>query len=285
MRACALLLAAGLVSLCVPVAAQGLEGTLARIREDQTVRLGHLATSVPFSFVDKGVPQGYSIELCMRVVAGLQQQLGLTSLSVAWVPVTEASRLEMVKSGKVDLECGTTTNTLSRQEQVDFSLPTWVDGGAFAVKADSDIRSLADLAGRKIAVLGETTTLPALRAALARSYVNAELLIVHEHTEGLEAVFQGKADAYAADQTVLVGLALAVRQSLQLRLGETLFSYEPYGLVLRKDDGDFRRAVNRVLAALYRSGEINSIYARWFGKIGEPSPMLAAMYLLNSIPE
>ncbi len=103
--------------------------------------------------------------------------------------------------------------------------------------------------------------------------------------QGLEMVYQNKADAYAADHTVLIGLALAVRQSMKLRLSQAMFSYEPYGLVMRKDDGDFRRGVNRVVAGLYRSGQIKDIYLRWFGKIGEPSPLLAAMSLLNSLPE
>jgi glutamate/aspartate transport system substrate-binding protein len=130
-----------------------------------------------------------------------------------------------------------------------------------------------------------TTTEPALKRALANSYVNAEVIQVQSHVEGLELVFKDKADAYASDNTVLIGLALAVRQTMQLRFSEAMFSYEPYGLMLRKDDGDLRRAVNRVIAGLYRGGGIKEIYTRWFGKIGEPTPLLAAMFILNSLPE
>jgi ABC-type amino acid transport substrate-binding protein len=269
----------------LPASAGELKGTLEQIRDSKIIRLGHLETAVPFSFVDQGVPQGYSVELCKRVVAGLQQQLGLDILNVAWTAVNQGNRLDKVQRGEVDLDCGTTSNTLSRQEQVDFSLPIWVDGGSFAVKADSKIDSAADLAGRKVAVLAGTTTESALKAALANSYVNAEVIPVKEHVQGLEMVYQNKADAYAADHTVLIGLALAVRQSMELRLSPAMFSYEPYGLVMRRDDGDLRRGVNRVIAALYRSGQIKDIYLRWFGKIGEPSPLLAAMFLLNSLPE
>jgi polar amino acid transport system substrate-binding protein/glutamate/aspartate transport system substrate-binding protein len=275
------------IALCIalPASAGELKGTLEQIHDSKMIRLGHLETAVPFSFVDQGVPQGYSVELCKRVVAGLQQQLGLDTLNIAWVPVDQGNRLGMVESGKVDLECGTTSNTLSRQEQVDFSLPIWVDGGSFAVKTDSTINGPADLAGKKVAVLAGTTTESALKTALANSYVNAELIPVKEHVQGLEMVYQNQADAYAADHTVLIGLALAVRQSMKLRLSQAMFSYEPYGLVMRKDDGDFRRGVNRVLAGLYRGGQIKEVYQRWFGKIGEPSPLLAAMFMLNSLPE
>ena len=275
------------IALCIalPASAGELKGTLEQIHDSKMIRLGHLETAVPFSFVDQGVPQGYSVELCKRVVAGLQQQLGLDTLNIAWVPVDQGNRLGMVESGKGDLECGTTSNTLSRQEQVDFSLPIWVDGGSFAVKTDSTINGPADLAGKKVAVLAGTTTESALKTALANSYVNAELIPVKEHVQGLEIVYQNQADAYAADHTVLIGLALAVRQSMKLRLSQAMFSYEPYGLVMRKDDGDFRRGVNRVLAGLYRGGQIKEVYQRWFGKIGEPSPLLAAMFMLNSLPE
>jgi glutamate/aspartate transport system substrate-binding protein len=282
---CLLLALALAFSTTLPAGADELKGTLKQIHDSKTVRLGHLKTAVPFSFVDQGVPQGYSVELCKRVVGGIQQQLGLDTLSISWVEVDEANRFDMVMSGKIDLECGTTTNTLSRQEQVDFSLPTWVDGATFAVKADSPIKTHADLGGKKIAVMSGTTTEPALKRALANSYVNAEVIPVKSHVEGLELLFRNKADAYASDNTVLIGLSLAVQKSMQLRISEAMFSYEPYGLMLRKDDGDFRRAVNRVIAGLYRGGGIKEIYMRWFGKIGEPTPLLAAMFLLNSLPE
>lgn len=272
-------------SSTLPAGADELKGTLKQIRDSKTIRLGHLKTGVPFSFVDNDTPQGYSVELCKRIAGGVQQQLGLDSLNIQWVAVDEATRFDMVQSGKIDLECGTTTNTLSRQERVDFSLPTWVDGATFAVKADSPIKTHADLAGKKVAVMTGTTTADALQRALANSYINAEVVIVPSHIDGLELLHQNKVDAYASDNTVLIGLALAVRATMQLRLSEAMFSYEPYGLMLRKDDGDFRRAVNRVIAGLYRTGGIKEIYLRWFGNIGEPTPLLAAMFILNSLPE
>ncbi len=281
-----LLLALALAfSTILPARADELRGTLKQIHDSKTIRLGYLKTGVPFSFVDQNAPQGYSVELCKRVAGGIQQQLGLDKLNLTWVLVDEATRFDMVTSGKIDLECGTTTNTISRQERVDFSLPIWVDGATFVVRTDSPIKTHADLGGKKIAVMEGTTTEPALKRALANSYVNAEVVVVKSHIEGLELLFKGNVDAYASDNTVLIGLALAVRQTMQVRFAEAMFSYEPYGLMMRKDDGDFRRAVNRVIAGLYRGGGIKEIYMRWFGKIGEPTPLLAAMFILNSYPE
>ena len=143
--------------------------TLKTIADTKTIRMGYLRESVPFSFVDQnGDPSGYSIDLCKRVAAGIQQQLNLPEIAIKWVPVTLANRFDLVSSGGIDLECGTSTNSLSRQKQVDFSVMTWVDGGNFVVKAGQPHHSLADLAGKKIAVVAGTTTESGLRAALKK---------------------------------------------------------------------------------------------------------------------
>ena len=281
-----LLLASCAVLLAQPAAAQQLKGTLQKIAQTKTIRLGYLRESVPFSFVDaSGDPSGYSIDLCKRVAAGVQQQLNLQELAIKWVPATLANRFDLVSSNAIDLECGTSTNSLSRQKQVDFSLMTWVDGGNFIVKAGQPSHGLADLAGKKVAVVAGTTTEAALREALKKGYVNAEVITVSKHLEGLDALNKGEVDAYASDQTILIGLALAVRDQMQVKLSDQNFSYEPYGLVLRRDDSDFKQAVNSVLARLYRSGQIVEVYKRWFGGLGEPSPMLIAMFAMNGIPE
>ena len=273
------------VSTLSPASADELKGTLKQIRDTKTIRLGYLKTGVPFSFFDQNQPLGYSVDLCKRIATGIQQQLKLDALNITWVAVDEATRFDAVINGQIDIECGTTTNTLSRQEKVDFSLPIWVDGATFVVKTSSPIKTHHDLGGKKIAVMEGTTTVPALQRALSSSFINAEVVLVKSHVDGLELLLKDKVDAYASDNTVLIGLALAVRQTMQVRFAEAMFSYEPYGLMFRKDDGDMRRAVNRVIANLYRSGGIKEIYMRWFGNIGEPTPLLAAMFILNSLPE
>ena len=278
-------LAAAALVLANPVLADEISGTLKRIKDTGVIKLGHLTQSVPFSYVEvDGRPTGYSPDLCMRVATGIQEQLGLAKLDVQWVPVTLENRFEAVNSGTIDLECGITTNTLSRQKQVDFSVMTWVDGANFIVREESPFKSFSDLNGKKIAVIPNTTTVGALKESLEKSYVKAELVMVHSHSVGLDALRKGTADAYASDQTVLIGLALGA-PSMKLRVGDRNLSYEPYGLMMRKNDQDFRQAVNTVLARLYRTGQILPIYDRWFGKLGKPSQFVVAMYLLNGLPE
>jgi ABC-type amino acid transport substrate-binding protein len=281
-----LALATAVFLLATPATAQELSGTLKKIKDSGVIRLGYLSQSVPFSFVDdNGKPLGYSVDLCSRVATAIQDQLGLKKLDVKWVEVTLETRFDMVKNGTIDLECGISTNTLARQKEVDFSVMTWVDGGNFVVKADAPIRGLSDLAGKKIAVVPSTTTHSALKDVLGKTYINAEVVPVADHMVGLEALHKGAVDAYASDQTVLIGLALSVGQSIALKLGEKQFSYEPYGLMLRRNDADFRVAVNTVLARMYRTGQVVEVYDRWMGKLGKPADVLVVMYLLNGLPE
>jgi len=281
-----LLCCLGFAATLPAFAADGSQATLERIKATKTIRLGHLAQSVPFSFADeKGAPLGYSVELCQRVAAGIEQELGIGEIKVQWVPVTLADRFEKVIDDSIDLECGITTITLERRQKVDFSLMTWVDGGSFVVRAKRPHGGIGDLDGKKVAVIAGTTTEGALGEAAKKDFVKIDIVKVKEHLEGLEALAQGKVDAYAADQTVLIGLALAVRDKLQLDLADRNFSFEPYALTLRRNDPDFKLAVDRTLARLYRTGQVGAIYDRWFGKLGKPSAMLRAMFAIEGLPE
>jgi glutamate/aspartate transport system substrate-binding protein len=264
---------------------QGLDGTLKKIKESSTFTLGYLTSAPPFSFPgpDKK-PVGYSIDLCTHIASKIQQQLGI-NLKLNWVPVTTQNRLEMVASGKVDIECGTTTASLSRQERVDFSLMTFVDGGGLLTKSDFKLHSVADLADKRIAVIPGTTTEPALSKFLKEAFVTVQIVKVKNHVEGLAAVEKGLADAFASDRGILIGLAVTSKDPSQFALPGILFSYEPYGFMMRRNDAAFRLVVNRVLAGLYRSGDIAAIYERWFGAFGKPSEAIQAMYLLNGLPE
>ena len=278
----ALLAAAVLTS---PAIGQELDGTLKKIKESSTFTLGYLTSAPPFSFPgpDKK-PVGYSIDLCTHIASRIQQQLGI-NLKLNWVPVTTENRLEMVASGKVDIECGTTTASLSRQERVDFSLMTFVDGGGLLTKSDFKLRAVADLADKRIAVIPGTTTETALTKFLKEEFVTVQLVRVKNHLEGLAAVEKGLAEAFASDRGILVGLAVTSKDPSNFALPSILFSYEPYGFMMRRNDAAFRLAVNRALAGLYRSGDIAPIYDRWFGAFGKPSQAIQAMYLLNGLPE
>jgi ABC-type amino acid transport substrate-binding protein len=268
-----------------PAMGQQLDGTLKKIKDSSTFTLGYLTSAPPFSFPgpDKR-PVGYSIDLCTQIASGIQKQLG-ANLKLNWVPVTTENRLDMVASGKVDIECGTSTATLARQERVDFSLMTFVDGGGLLTKKDFPLRSVADLTDKKIAVIPGTTTEPALAKALKEEFVTVQTVRVKSHVEGLQAVEKGTADAFASDRGILVGLAVTAKDPSLFALPPVLFSYEPHGFMVRRNDAAFRLAVNRALAALYRSGDIAAIYDRWFGAFGKPSQAIQAMYLLNALPE
>ena len=265
--------------------AQELDGTLKKIKTSGTFTIGYQVSAPPFSFPgpDKR-PVGYSIDLCTHVASAIQQQLGV-NLKLDWVPVTAENRIDMVAQGKVDIECSTTTASLSRQEKVDFSLMTFVDGGSLMAKADTNIRGLPDLAGKRIAVIPGTTTETALAKFLKEEFVTVELVRVKNHVEGLAAVEKGSAHAFASDRGILIGLAITSKDPAGFAFASLLFSYEPYGFMMRRNDAAFRLAVNRALAGLYRSGGILPIYERWFGAFGKPSPAIQAMYLLNGLPE
>jgi glutamate/aspartate transport system substrate-binding protein len=265
--------------------AQDLDGTLKKIKESSTFTLGYLTSAPPFSFPgpDKR-PVGYSIDLCTHIASRIQQQLGV-NLKLNWVPVTTDNRLEMVASGKVDIECGTSTASLSRQERVDFSLMTFVDGGGLLTKKDFNLRATADLTDKRIAIIPGTTTEAALSKFLKEEFVSVKYVPVKNHVEGLAAVEKGLAEAFASDRGILAGLAVTSKDPTLFALPGILFSYEPYGFMVRRNDAAFRLAVNRALSGLYRSGDIAPIYDRWFGVFGKPSPAIQAMYLLNGLPE
>jgi len=260
-------------------------GTLKKIRDTGVIALGHRAESAPFSFVNaEGRPDGYSVDLCLRVADSIKETLQLPKLQVKWVPVTSADRIDQVTSGKVDLECGTTSATLSRQASVDFSNLIFVDGTGLLVRNDRNVRRIADLANGTVAVTAGTTTEAALRQAFAQRAITATVVTVKNELEGLAAVEAGHFDAYANDRLILIGVARKAKDLNALSLVDEDASMEPYALMMRHDPS-FRLAVNRSLSALYRSPGIGEIYDRWFGGFGQPGPLLAAMYYLNATPE
>jgi len=276
-----------LLTLALLVAAPAGAQALDKIRKQGTITLGYIDGAAPFSFSDtKGQPHGYSVELCRAVADGIATQLKNKNLKVRWVKLTIQNRIEAVRQGRVDLECSTTTWTLSRQRLVDFSLITFVDGASLLVTLQSEFRRIGDLAGKRIAVIRGTTTDKVLRAALARDSIKAEVLSVKTREEGLALLGQGQAEALASDRTALIGVVVAGGGAQgKFRLLDQDFSLEQYALMLPRGDHDFRVAVNRVLAGIYRSSEIHKIYDRWLGPLGPPSVLLSATYFIQSLSE
>ena len=259
--------------------------TLDRIRDRQAITFAYRAGAAPFSFANRDrQAHGYSVELCSRVASAIQRKLGLAKLRVDWVAVDSDTRLDAVASGKVDAECGTTTISLSRMERVDFSVPIFVDGATLVVPGGSPVRRIADLAGKRVAVIKGTTTERALLGALEVADTTVTLVPVTAATAGVAALRDGRADAFASDRMVLTQLAAASGDA-SLRLLQDDFSFEPYAIVVPRNDPDFRLAVNRALVEAYRRGDIDPIFQRWLAPLGRPSPLLNAMFYLNALPE
>lgn len=274
------------ICLLATSTAHALDATMARIKKSGIIVMGHRDAAVPFSYVDAGVVKGYTIDLCTAVADTVRRELGLKDLKIKWVAVDAQSRFAAVKSGKIDIECGVTTNTLGRQKEVDFSPMTFVDGANILVKNENSIRSVLDLGGKSVAVAGGTTTENALKLGFERRKIDGRIVVVRDHVDGIAALMSGKVDAYAADQSVLIGLALATGGGTALRMPAEQFSYEPYGLMFRRGQADFRAGVTRALAQVYRSPQLPDLFARWFAAIGgKPSPLLETMFILNGLAD
>lgn len=281
-----------LAALCASAAACA--GTLDDIRERGSIRLGYAESKAPFSFKakDDGQPAGYSVDLCKRVALSVLRSLDLSALKVEWVPLDPGNRLEAVLMQRVDIECGTTTATLSRRREVDFSLTIFADASTLLGRA-SVARTLPGLAGKRIAVAEQTTTEKALLRALAARRVQADIVRTRTLAEAFELLRSGRVDAVAGDRTALVGTFLLQGQAdaatpdatRGLVLFDEVLSYEPYALALRRGDAAFRLLVDTTLADLFRSGEIDTVVRTWLAPLGTLSPAVQALFQLNALPE
>ena len=278
---------AALITTAGPAAAQTSAGTLGKIAESGQIVIGYRESSPPFSSVgpDKQ-PMGYSIDLCLRIAEAVKQTLSRPDLSVKFVEVSAEQRMQKVADGSIDMECGNTTMTLTRMEQVDFTLATFITGASLLLPEKSKVASLADLAGKKISVVAGTSTQTELEQQLARDHVKAKVVTVADHDNAMKLLAKGEVDAHAGDQIVLIGLVRSSADPAKFVVAAEPFSYEPYGIVVRRNDADFRLVANRTLAGLYRSGEIIAVFEKWFGEWGgRPSRLLLATFALNGLPE
>ena len=259
--------------------------TLDKIRKSGTITLGYVEGAVPFSFVHEGEPQGYSVELCRRIAGDLRRQLKLTKLDTKWVALTVQNRLEAVRKGQVDLECSTTSRTLSRGELVDFSLLTFVDGASVLVRREGPLRRLSDFAGKRLAVISGTTAERGIGEAIEKMRIDAQLVPVKGRAEGLALLDANRVDGVVSDRLALYGAAITSPNATTYHLFNEIYTVEPYALALRRGDTDFRLAVDRALAGLYRDGGIGEIYDKWFKQLGDPPTILGALYLLQGLQE
>lgn len=239
-------------------------GTLKKVRESHSINLGYRAASLPFSYLGPhGEPIGYSIELCRSIVDAISDDLGV-DVAINWVPVTSANRVDAVSSGQVDLECGSTTSNVERKKRVAFSPIIFVAGTKLMVRSGSPIQSFRDLTGKVVVVTGGTTNEKAMRELSAKFKLNLQLLVGKDHDESYRLLAENKADAFATDDVLLDGLiAKHKAQKSYVVVGEFL-SYDPYGLMFRKNDPQLAELVDRTLRGMAESREIEHAYNQWF---------------------
>jgi ABC-type amino acid transport substrate-binding protein len=258
------------------------DSRLKAISGAKTVKIAYRSDAKPFSFLnEQQEPAGYTIDLCKLIVKSLEEQMG-SRLGIEWVPVTTRDRFAAVANGSADMECGSSTVTLGRMKEVDFSNYVFVENTALAVTASSGIHGLADLRGRKIAVISGTTNEKALVRALERRHLNATIIQVDNRLEGMTALASGGVDAFASDRFLLG----AMKTDIPVTLLPEDISTEPYAVALPRGDWAFRLAVNTALAQTFRSGEVLNIFTKWFGGVAQrPSLLIGAVYLLGGLAD
>ena len=257
---------AGLLgSVAIGANAQELTGTLKKIKDTGTITIGHRESSIPFSYLDdKQQPVGYSMELCGKVVDAVKAELKMPNLKVAYQPVTSANRIPLLQNGTIDLECGSTTNSVERQKQVAFGPTYFVVNISAAVKKSSGIKTFADLNGKTVASTSGTTSIPLLRGYEKAKGIDFKELQAKDHAESMQLVASDRAQAFIMDDILLAGqIANQQNPSQYMILPESLRT-EPYGMMLRREDPQFKALVDRAVGAVYKSGEIDKIYAKWF---------------------
>lgn len=247
------------------LAAGAQEGTLKKIKDSGAITLGHRDASVPFSYYDQDEkPVGYSLDLCHRIVAALKAGLEMSEIDVRYQPVSAANRIALMANATIDLECGSTTNTLERQERVSYTLTHFVAANRFVARASGGPKSFDDLKGKAVVSTAGTTSIEQLRRINAEKKLGAQVIPANGHAEAFLMVATGRAAAFVMDDVLLRGLVATSDSPLAFAISQEALSIEPYAIMLRKDDPGFKKAVDGAMRAIYRSGEIEAIYAKWF---------------------
>jgi len=277
-----------LLATVQPVSAQE-SFVLDRIKERGTVNMGHREASVPFAYIKDGKVQGYSIDLCDKFVEAIKKELGMPDLKVKLVPVTSQTRLALIANGNIDMECGSTTNNLTRQKQVDYLPVTFITGTKLASKKGSGITEIEDMEGKVIALSQGTTNEKAVKRIMKAQGIKIKIVNVKDHPQAWLALTSGRVDAYATDDVLLYGLISKSKNPDQWQVTGRFLSYDPYGLMVPRNDSTYRRIGTVLLADLMRSGEMLEIYNKWFNpgptNINMPiSDTLNVAFVIQALP-
>lgn len=241
--------------------------TLAKIKAANSISLGHRTTSIPFSYYDSNQNViGYSHDVCAEVVEQVKKRLALPALQVKMIPVTSQNRISLVQNGIVDLECGITSNTKARQQQVAFSNTIFVAGSRLLVRKGSGINDFGDLGGKTVVTNAGTTSERILRKMNDDGGANIRIYSSKDYGESFLILQSGRAAAFMLDDVVLYGTRSSATNPEEWVVVGTPQSVEPYALMMRKDDPEFKTLVDNALAAMMRSGKMAAIYEKWFQK-------------------
>ena len=251
--------------LALSAQAQELTGTLKKVKETGAITVGYRESSIPFSYLDdKQQPVGYAMELCGKVVDAVKAELKMPNLKVNLAPVTSGNRIPQLQAGNIDLECGSTTNSVERQKQVSFGPTYFVINVTAAVKKSSGIKQLADLSGKTISTTSGTTAVPLLKQYEKTKSADIKEIYGKDHAESFLLLSQDRTAAFVMDDILLAGqIANSGNPGDYMIIGESLRT-EPYSMMLRKDDPQFKALVDKTISGVMKSGEINAIYAKWF---------------------
>lgn len=257
-------IAAALIS--TPVIAEELTGTLKKIKESGTITLGHRDASIPFSYIAdaSGKPVGYSHDIQLKIVEGIKKQLDMPELNVRYNLVTSQTRIPLVQNGTVDVECGSTTNNAERAQQVDFSVGIFEIGTRLLSKKNSSYKDFDDLKGKNVVTTAGTTSERIIKAMNADKQMGMNVISAKDHGESFQMLESGRAVAFMMDDALLAGEMAKAKKPDDWAVTGTPQSYEIYGCMVRKGDEAFKKAVDDAIIATYKSGEINTIYNKWF---------------------
>ena len=248
-----------------PAAAQ--EGTLKKIKDSGSITIGHRDASIPFSYYDdKQQPVGYAVDLCLRIVDAVKTELKMDKLEVKYQLVTSANRIPLMGNGTIDLECGSTTNNLERQKQVWFTITHFVTANRWVAKKAANLKTLQDLKGKTIVSTAGTTNIKGITEINAAQNLGLNIISANGHPEAFQMVETGRAAAFVMDDILLYSLVAQSRNPGEYAISTEATSVEPYGIMLRKDDAAFKKVVDAAMVNIYKSGQINGIYEKWFRK-------------------
>ena len=246
---------------------QELSGTLKKVHDSGTVSIGYRESSIPFSYLNtRGEPIGYSIDLGRAIVDAMSNELNGQTLTIKFVPVTSESRIGAVKSGQVDLECGSTTNNTERQKEVAFSPIMFVAGTKLLVKRESPIQSFRDLNGKSVVVTAGTTNEQAMRSLADKFGIKFNLVVAKDHEESYQTLASGRVDAFAGDDVLLYGFIAERKSGNDFMVIGDFLSYDPYGIMYRKGDPELAELVDRLFREMAASRDLEYAYDRWFLK-------------------